>query len=167
MVCLGCPDPDLQVMRSDHIVNVTIAKVQVGGWVKARMEWNDDLPYPKEAKEAHAGGFPQHGGIVVLYVLTPHCTEAPQYQWGNREPCPGGARSVGLLHTFDTIFQHWPISQIGLPQPQGDLGVTHCCQIASSRPWCKTSLMKVVDQTPKPYCVHTSNSCHPAWGQSL
>ena len=116
-VCLGCLDPDLQLIRSGHIVNANIPKGQAGGWVKARIGRNDNLPYPEEAKEAHAGGCPQHGGIVVLHVLAPHRTKAPQYRWANREPSLGGARSVGLLQTFDHIFQLACFPKRGPPTP--------------------------------------------------
>ena len=97
-------------MWSNHVINVNVPKGQVGGWIKARIRRNDDLPYPEETKEAHAGGCPQHGGIVVRRVLAPHCMEAPKYRWGNREPSPGVARSVGPLQTFDHLFQYWHVS---------------------------------------------------------
>ena len=39
-------------------MNVNVPKGQVGGWIKARIRRKDDLPYPEETKEAHAGGCP-------------------------------------------------------------------------------------------------------------
>ncbi len=94
-------------VAQDRAVHLDVTLHQMGSRIKLGVRGNDCLPHPEEAKEAKAGGRPQHHDITPAVLGLPHFLQETQDHRGYWELRPFPPASSLLPQTFCHILQLW------------------------------------------------------------